>query len=177
MTETKQRVYSWGSFVAFVHEATGYSSQDTAHPIVDVVAKELRDGSLTRRSSLGYPITAWSTPADLLKSYLHPEDVNQRPIMKTWRLEWAPQTAEKSNEPTVAQQVQSLGWKAALQIEATRLWKEQKILGVKPVLKTIAELLHQFALKHQIKGDRGITPSAEYIRSHVISRRAWTRPL
>jgi len=55
---------------------------------------------------------------------------------------------------TVAQQVQRHGWKATLQIEATRIWKEQKRLGVKPVLTRIAEQLHQFALTHPIRGPR-----------------------
>jgi len=115
--------------------------------------------------------------ASTTKDGLDPGGMNQLSTEEKLTVVGAPKTAEKSNEPTVAQQLKSLGWKPTLQIEATRLWKELKSLGVKPVLKTIAERLHQFALEHQIKSDRGITPSAEYIRSHVISPKAWTRPL
>jgi hypothetical protein len=83
--------------------------------------------------------------------------------------------AEKGRKLTVAEQVKVHGWKVALQAEATRLWKEQQSIGAKPVLSNIAKQLRQFALEHQIEGDRGITPSAEYIRNHVISRKAWKR--
>ncbi len=142
------------------------------------MASELLTGSLIRRNRKGYPIKPWSEPSDLRSSYLDPCEVNQLAIMKKWRLSWSPtQVVKKSKMPTVAQQVQRHGWKATLQIEATRVWKEQKSLGVKPVLKRIAEQLYQFALKHQIRGDHGKTPTAGYIRTHVISLKAWTRPL
>ena len=77
----------------------------------------------------------------------------------------------------VAQLIQNHGWKATLQMEANWRWKEQKSLGVKPVLTRIAEQVHQLALKHQIRGNNGTIPTAGYIRSHVISRKAWTPPL
>ena len=115
--------------------------------------------------------------ASTTKDGLDPGGMNQLSTEEKLTVVGAPKTAEKSNQPTVAQQLKSLGWKPTLQIEATRLWKELKSVGAKPVLKTIAERLHQFALLHQIRGNNGRTPSAAYIRTHVISPKAWTRPL
>jgi hypothetical protein len=178
ITNSKQKVFSWKAFATFVHKQTGYKAQEKAHPVLDAVASELLIGSLIRRNRKGYPVKPWSEPSDLPESYLDPCEVNQLAIMKKWRLSWSPtQVVKKSKMPTVAQQVQRHGWKATLQIEATRVWKEQKSLGVKPVLTRIAEQLYQFALKHQIRGDHGKTPTAGYIRTHVISLKAWTRPL
>jgi len=110
------------------------------------------------------------------KHGLDPEGINQLSTKKNLAVVCAPKTAEKSNEPIVAEQVKAHGWKVVLQAEASRLWQEQRGIGAKPILSNIAKQLHQFALKHQIKGDRGITPSAEYIRNHVIARKVWTPP-
>ena len=178
ITSSKQKVFSWKAFATFVHKQTGYKSQEKAHPVLDAVASALLTGPLIRRDRKGYPIEPWSEPSDLRKSYLDPCEVNQLEIMKKWRLSWSPtQVVKRSKKLTVSQLVQIHGWKATLQIEATRIWKEQKSLGVKPVLTRIAEQLYQFALKHQIRGDHGKTPTAGYIRTHVISLKAWTRPL
>jgi len=178
MQGSLQTVFSWKAFATFVYKQTGYKAPQTAHPVLDAVARELLTGSLMRRNRKGHPTKPWSGPLDLRRSFFDPVEVNQLTIMKQWRLVWTPAPLTKRPKtPTVAQQLKRLGWKATLQIEATRIWQEQKSLGVKPVLSRIAEQLYQFALKHQIQGDRGRVPTAEYIRNHVISPKAWTRPL
>ena len=173
-----QTVFSWRAFATFVHKQTRYKAQQTAHPVLDAVARELFTGSLMRRNRKGYPIKPWSEPSDLRRSYLDPVEVNQLTIMKQWRLVWTPAPLTKRPKtPTVAQELERHGWKAILQIEATRIWQEQKSFGVKPVLTRISDQVHKFALMHKIQGDHGRVPTAGYIRSHVISRKAWTRPL
>jgi hypothetical protein len=176
-----QKVFSWKAFASFVYKQTRYKVEETGHPVLDAVATELHTGQLIRRDRKGNPVEPWLNPLELRKSYLDPTEVNRLAIMQRWRLVWTPtavtEKAKTSSTPTVAQQVQLHGWKVTLQAEATRLWKEQTSLGAKPVLAAISKRLHQFALDNKIVGDHGKTPSAGYIRSHVISVKAWKRPL
>jgi hypothetical protein len=189
MKSPMPKVFSWKAFATFVHRQTRYRSRKTAHPLLDAVATELHTGALIRRDKKGNPGEPRLNPLELRKSYLDPDEVNQLAMMKKWRLVWTPTpvvkkpkisaptpAAETPKVTTVSQQVQSYGWKATLQIEANRLWKEQKSLGVKPVKTTIAKLLHKFAQEHRINGDRGGIPDAESIRTHVLSPKAWPLP-
>lgn len=156
---------------------------DISAECTEVYLKKFADWMVNETTLGAFPTEFFHLAASAIggtsttKDGLDPEGMNQLSTEEKPAMVSAPKTAEKSSEPTIAEQLQSLGWKAALQIEATRLWKEQKSLGVKPVLRTIAERLHKFALLHQIQGNNGRIPSAEYIRSHVISRKGWTRPL
>jgi hypothetical protein len=175
------KVFSWKAFATFVYKQTRYKVEETGHPVLDAVATELHTGQLIRRDRKGNPVEPWLNPLELRESYLDPTEVNRLAIMQRWRLVWTPtavtRKAKTSSTPTVAQQVQLHGWKVTLQAEAARLWKEQTSLGAKPVLAAISKRLHQFALDNKIVGDHGKTPSAGYIRSHVISVKAWKRPL
>jgi hypothetical protein len=81
-------VYSWGDFVRFIHEICEIEPDIGSHPILDQVAADLHFGKLQRRNSKGHPITPWQSTDELRQSYLIPAEVDELPIMKSWRLSW-----------------------------------------------------------------------------------------
>lgn len=81
-------VYSWGDFVTFIHESYEIEPDIGSHPILDQVATDLLSGKLQRRNSKGHPIAPWQSTDELRESYLMPAEVDELPIMKSWRLSW-----------------------------------------------------------------------------------------
>ena len=78
------KVYPWGDFDSFVREACTHNFEIKSHPVLDAVALDLHTGDLQRRDKLGPPTQPWQLPTGAAKSYLVPEEVNARPIMKAW---------------------------------------------------------------------------------------------
>lgn len=106
------KVYSWKVFDTFARKACNHKPKlkRESHPVLDAVAMDLHTGVLQRRDKLGHPIERWILPSGLAESYLLPAEVNARPIMKTWLLEWVPEP-KKPRKLTPLQEVKKYGWK------------------------------------------------------------------
>ena len=166
--------YSWKVFDTFVRKACKHKSSNS-HPVLDAVALDLGTGDLQRRDKLGHPIQGWMgsnpiLPSGLAKSYLLPAEVNARPIMKTWLLEWAPEQ-KKPRKLTPLQEVKKYGWKMALQLESLRIQDLYKAGGAHIVRTQLAIRVHAYAAKNTITTDGVLIPSSEYIRTHVVSKK------
>jgi hypothetical protein len=171
-------VYRWRDFDSFVRKSLKLGSTNS-HKVLDTVAEDLIRGHLRVRDRGGHPLTLSPSATQLSLCYLCPAEVDRLPVMINWGLCWGAFLKEKasSKKPmSVKRQLKSLGWKATLQAEATRIWREIKKSGGKPSLRSIAEQLHKFAVTNDIRADRGVIPSAAYIGTHVISRKHWTTP-
>ena len=172
-------VYRWRDFDSFVRKTLKLKSKTSSNEVLDTVAKDLISGKLRARNRLGHPLKLSPGPTQLALCYLSPAEVDGLPIMTEWGLCWDTFIKNKatSKKPaSIKRQLKSIGWKATLQAEATRVWNDIKKLGGKPSLNTIAKQLHKFAADNSIRTDRGVVPSVGYIGNHVISRQHWTIP-
>ncbi len=169
------KVYPWGDFDSFVRKACVHKSKTESHPVLDAVASDLHTGDLQRRDKLGHPTQPWQLPTEVAKSYLFPEEVNARPIMKTWLLTWNP-AQKQPKKQTPRAEVKAYGWKGALQAEGGRIRAKYKSKGLEIPNTRLSNLLHAYAVKHGIKTDMGRVPGAEYIRNHVIPKKNVNNP-
>ena len=158
------KVYSWGDFVAFVNRNSNHDPALGSHPVVDAIAGDLLEQRLIRRDASARPVGPWKLPSELSKSYLLPAEVNARPAMKNWLLEWDP-----VHQLTPAEELAAYGWKGALQLEEKRIRASFKATGLRLPNTTLAARLWDYAKTNGIQADRGRVPSVEYIRNHVIS--------
>lgn len=163
-------VYSWEVFDTFVRKACKHKSKNS-HPVLDAVAMDLYTGVLQRRNKLGHPIDSCRLPSELGKSFLLMDEVNARPIMKQWLLVWTP-VQRQPRKPTALQEVKKYGWKMALQLEAQRIQDSYKAGGGRVIGTLLAIRVHAYAVKNSITSDGKKIPSSEYIRSHVVSKKA-----
>lgn len=111
------KVYPWRDFLTYVHKALNHDLGSGSHPVVDAIAIDLLEGHLIRRDDSAHPTGPWQLPSELAAgTYLHPSEVNARPIMKDWLLEWSP-----AHQLSTAEEVKTYGWKGALQLEEKRI--------------------------------------------------------
>jgi hypothetical protein len=165
------KVYSWGDFVAFVNRNSNHDPALGSHPVVDAIAGDLLEQRLIRRDASARPVGPWKLPSELSKSYLLPAEVNARPAMKNWLLEWDP-----VHQLTPAEELAAYGWKGALQLEEKRIRASFKAKGLRLPNTTLAATLWHYAKTNGIQIDRGRTPSANYIRNWIISKSKGKNP-
>ena len=143
----------------------GHPIEWESHPVLDAVAMDLHTGVLQRRDKLGHPIERWILPSGLAESYLLPAEVNPRPIMKTWLLEWTP---EQESVLAPQEEVDKFGWLGALKLEEKRHRALLKAEGISFHKTQRAEHLRAYAVKHKILNSRGEIPSVGAIRNGVF---------
>ncbi len=169
------KVYPWKVFNSFVRKAYKHKSKTDSHPVLDAVASDLHTGDLQRRDKLGHPTQPWQLPTEVAKSYLFPEEVNARPIMKAWLLTWDP-AQEPPKKLTPKQEVDELGWKGALQLEEKRIRERFRVDAINISNTELAARLRKYAVKYGIHTNTGRVPEASYIRTHVISKKKVNNP-
>lgn len=67
-------------------------------------------------------------------------------------------------------------WKMRIQAEATRLMLSLRKSGASPTVASILGKLVAWCQENDIKTDGGITPSAGYLKTHVLGGKHWKRP-
>ena len=166
------KVYPWRDYVAFVSKARNHDPSSGSHPVVDAIARDLLEGHLMRRDESAQPIGPWRLPSELPgNTYLLPSEVNARPIMKDWLLEWSP-----THQLSTAEELAKYGWKGALQLEEKRIREEYREGRVQLRNTTLSARLHNYAKTNGILTDRGTVPAVDTIRSHVISKSKGRNP-
>ena len=162
---SNNQVYPWGTFDSFVRKECGHSSETESHPVIDEVARDLHTGALQSRDMQGRPVQPWQHPAELAKSYLLPSEVNARPVMKRWLMEWNP---EQKSGLTPQEEVDKFGWLGALKLEEKRHRALLKAEGISFHTTQRAEHLRVYAVKHKILNRRGEIPAVGSIRNGVF---------
>jgi hypothetical protein len=166
------KVYPWRDFVAFVNEAQNHDASSGTHSVVDAIARDLLEGHLMRRDESARPIGPWQLPSELPENtYLLPSEVNARPIMKDWLLEWSP-----AHQLTTAEELAKYGWKGALQLEEKRIREEFRQGGITLRNTTLAEMLLKYAKSNGILTGREEVPAVGTIRNQVISKSKGRNP-
>lgn len=68
-------------------------------------------------------------------------------------------------------------WKMQVQVEAARRLKSLRNSGANPTVHSILDDMAKWCIQNGVKTDSGIFPSANYLRTHVLSGKHWiTRP-
>jgi hypothetical protein len=173
--ESTIEVYSWGDFVTFIHESCEIEPDIGSRPILDQVAADLLSGKLQRRNSKGHPIAPWQSTDELRESYLMPAEVDELPIMKSWRLSWV-EIIKLGPQLTATQEYKQFGWKGALKLEANRIRADRKKVGLSIPNTDLSTLLAKYAAENNIKTVQGKAPNSEYIRSYVLTNRKVNNP-
>lgn len=163
--QNTNNVYPWEVFDSFVRKEWDHSSETESHPVLDEVARDLHTGALQSRDMQGRPVQSWQHPAELAKSYLLPSEVNARPVMKRWLMEWNP---EQKSGLTPQEEVDKFGWLGALKLEEKRHRALLKAGGIRFHNTQRAEYLRTYAVKHKIRNSRGEIPSVGSIRNGVF---------
>ncbi len=151
-------VYTWATLASFVRDARNFKENQNSNEVLDVLAKDLYTGDLQRRDTSGYPTKPWEHILELGKSYLLPAEVNARPVMKKWLLEWSPE-AEKTKILTSGQKVEQFGGKGALNLKEKRIRSSSKAAGIKISNTMLAGQFQVCALHNDIRTDEGVTPT------------------
>lgn len=167
--------YSWGDFVVFIRTTYELKSDVGSHPVLDQVATDLHSGELQRRNRRGDPIKPWESLTELRASFLSPSEVDERPVMRQWRLSWDT-TIEMEPQLTAAEEQKQFGWAGALKLEANRIRADRKKVGLSISKKDLATLLARYAAENNIKTVQGKAPNSEYIRSYVLTNRKVNNP-
>jgi hypothetical protein len=167
MQKNKQ-VFIWETFYTFIRQTYRLEPSQRSHDILDVLAKDLYTGDLQRRDTSGYPIEPWQRPSDLAESYLFVDEVNARPVMKKWLLEWNP---ERDNRLTPQEEVDKYGWLGALKLEEARHRALLKAGGIRFHITQRTAHLHAYAVKHNITNRRSEIPAIGTIRNAVFYRK------
>jgi len=121
--------------------------------------------ALQWRDKKGHPVKPSKSPLAVTKSFLSPSEVNARPIMATWQLDWDPKLELGL---TAQEEYEQFGWKGALKLEEKRLQATLKAKGISLHKTERAELLRDYALKHGIVNKSGEVPSVGSIRNAVF---------
>ena len=165
--QNTNNVYLWEVFDSFVRREWDHSSETESHPVLDGVARDLHSGALQSRDMQGRPVKPWRLPSHLSKCYLLPAEVNARPVMKKWLMEWNP---EQESGLTPQEEVDKFGWLGALKLEEKRHRALLKAGGIRFHNTQRAEYLRAYALKHKIPTSRGEVPSVGTIRNALFNR-------
>ncbi len=165
--QNTNNVYPWEVFDSFVRKEWDHSSETESHPVLDEVARDLHTGALQSRDMQGRPVQSWQHPAELAKSYLLPSEVNARPVMKRWLMEWNP---EQKSGLTPQEEVDKFGWLGALKLEEKRHRALLKAEGISFHTTQRAEHLRVYAVKHKILNRRGEIPAVGTIRNALFYR-------
>lgn len=68
-------------------------------------------------------------------------------------------------------------WKMQVQVEAARRLESLRNSGANPTVHSILDDMAKWCIQNGVKTDSGIFPSANYLRTHVLSGKHWiTRP-
>ena len=163
MQETK--VFEWKVFVRFVERKFELVSDLASHPVLDAIAEDLVTGALQWRDKNGHPVKPSKSPLAVTKSFLLPSEVNARPIMATWQLDWNPKLELGL---TAQEEYTQFGWTGALKLEEKRLRATLKAKGISLHKTGRAELLRVYAQKHGLVNKSGEVPSVGSIRNAVF---------
>ena len=67
-------------------------------------------------------------------------------------------------------------WKIQIQAEATAYWRRLRKSGENPTIHSILARMAQWCRDSDVRTDRDIHPSGNYLRTHVLARKYWTPP-
>jgi hypothetical protein len=70
----------------------------------------------------------------------------------------------------------STNWKNLIQIEAGRKLRALRAAGANPTVSSILNDMATWCRENNIKTTNGIFPSPNYLRTHVLGGKHWTRP-
>ena len=163
MQDTK--VFEWKVFVRFVERNFELVSDLASQPVLDAIAEDLVTGALQWRDKKGHPVKPSKSTLAVTKSFLLPSEVNARPIMATWQLDWNPKLELGL---TAQEEYTQFGWTGALKLEEKRLRATLKAKGISLHKTGRAELLRVYAQKHGIVNKSGEVPSVGSIRNAVF---------
>jgi len=161
----ENKVFEWKVFVRFVERKFELVSDLASHPVLDAIAEDLVTGALQWRDKKGHPVNPSKSPLAVTKSFLLPSEVNARPIMAIWQLDWNPKLELGL---TAQEEYTQFGWKGALKLEEIRLRTSLKARGISLHKTGRAERLRDYARKHGIVNKSGEVPSVGSIRNAVF---------
>lgn len=68
------------------------------------------------------------------------------------------------------------GWKMRVQAAAAEHWKRLRASGANPTVHSIVDWVAKWCKENDVLTDGAINPSANYLRTHVLSSKHWTPP-
>jgi hypothetical protein len=86
-----------------------------------------------------------------------------------------PRIAVKASDAT-SPVLATSDWKMQVQIEAARRLKSLRASGANPSVHSILNDIAKWCSQNGVKTDSGIFPSANYLRTHVLSGKHWVPP-
>lgn len=107
----------------------------------------------------------WEVPEPLDITPTPAADNAQEPAMPAPMV-----TAKECEVPSVA------NWKMLVQTEATALCLRLRSAGANPTKNSILESMAKWCRDNDVKTDRKIYPSANYLRTHVLGGKHWDVP-
>jgi|APFre7841882630_1041343.scaffolds.fasta_scaffold17117_4 hypothetical protein len=67
-------------------------------------------------------------------------------------------------------------WMTKVQAEASAHWRSLRQSGADPTIHSILARMAQWCRDNDVRTDRNIHPSGNYLRMHVLARKHWTPP-
>jgi hypothetical protein len=144
-----------------------------SNPIDDLVYGAILAGKLPAVGSKGMPLHTPLNPSQLKDVFVNPTDVNALLFNAGFRVIWSP-IAKRTPRTTPASQI---SWKLRVQEEATELCLRFYASGANPSVTDLANSMAKWCVKNKVVAERGVPPSASYIRVHVLGSDHWKKPV
>jgi hypothetical protein len=143
-----------------------------SNPIDDLVYGAILTGKLPAVGSKGIPLHTPLNPSQLKDVFVDPADVNALLFNAGFRVIWSP-VAKRAPRKTPTSQI---SWKLRVQQEATALCLRFYASGANPSVTDLANSMAEWCVKNKVVAERGVSPSASYIRVHVLGSKHWKKP-